>query len=99
MTEIIRDGWFVIWFIHVPAKKCKTVKTLIGRWWGKGRGTEHGAVRSESLILHFNYSQSIRDCSFIISFIHVPAKNANCSNLLLVVCGGKMGDSYTVKTR
>ena len=31
LTEIIKDGQLVISFIHVPAKKCKTVKTLIGK--------------------------------------------------------------------
>ena len=45
-----------------------------------------GAVRSASLIPHFKYK---RDCSFLISFIHVPEKSAKPLKLLLKDGGEK----------
>ena len=39
LTEIIRDGWLVTSFIHVPVNYAKPSKPLLEGGGGKGRST------------------------------------------------------------
>ena len=48
------------------------------------------SVKCESLILHFNYSKIVIGGWFLISFIHVPEKNAKPLKLLLEGDGEKV---------
>ena len=83
-TQSIRDGWFVISSTCEPAKKGKTIQALRPL-----EGVREKVTRYQRVFVNFhrdkiqpfaippsNYSQSIRDGWFVISFTHAPAKNA-----------------------
>ena len=38
-SKIVRDGWFLMSFMYVPAKNAKQFKPLLEGGRGKGRGT------------------------------------------------------------
>ena len=75
-SESIREAWFVISFIHVPAKNVKPFQPLLGEGEEKAAGKDTLYGETVLLIPPSNYRQSVRHVWFVISFTRVSAKNA-----------------------